>query len=431
MMGQNLAVTPGHKSGAGNGPTSRSTGAGESVGSAFDQVLAGSANGGDTQQTSRADGKRPQPAQREITQRETAQREATRANRNASAERDRASAEAERSANEVEDRADSRLESDDDDDTDDDAVQNAAVDVFALLGLTPAAPPAVPPGFTVAAAAAVAAQAQPPSDSEMPATVGDDTDTSLALGENGADVSSPLILSATSLTSNGTLSATSGAASLTGSATLASLGTASPDIAADAATQQAAALSSATADSAALDMLARVPEGNGINVNAASSFATLAETMARSVAPQDAAPRHNATLHQQMGSQAWARELGAQVVFMAKDDLQTASLKLSPEHLGPVEVRIAVKDGEATVTFGATHADTRAALEQSLPRLREMLFAQGMNLTQADVSGGSARDPSPTPLGGRSATQRELDSGSVGDTEKRAQRSVGLLDLYA
>ena len=42
-------------------------------------------------------------------------------------------------------------------------------------------------------------------------------------------------------------------------------------------------------------------------------------------------------------------------------------------------------EGEATVWFGAANADTRNALEQSLPRLRELFASQGLVLADAGV----------------------------------------------
>ena len=55
------------------------------------------------------------------------------------------------------------------------------------------------------------------------------------------------------------------------------------------------------------------------------------------------------------------------------NDIQSATLRLSPEHLGPVEVRIDLHDSQINVNFIAAHAETRVALEQSVPRLRAML----------------------------------------------------------
>jgi flagellar hook-length control protein FliK len=50
-----------------------------------------------------------------------------------------------------------------------------------------------------------------------------------------------------------------------------------------------------------------------------------------------------------------------------------------------VQVHITLQAGQASVWFGANHADTRAALEQSLPRLRELFAGAGMPLTDSGV----------------------------------------------
>jgi len=74
---------------------------------------------------------------------------------------------------------------------------------------------------------------------------------------------------------------------------------------------------------------------------------------------------------------------------MADKGLQSATIRLQPEHLGPMEIRIQVSDdGGAQVNFSAHHAQTRDALEGTMPRLRELLADQGLNLQQANVDAG-------------------------------------------
>lgn len=142
------------------------------------------------------------------------------------------------------------------------------------------------------------------------------------------------------------------------------------------------------------------------------------------------AARHTAPLASQVGTPGWSDELAARVVWLAKDDVQGASLRLSPAHLGPLEVHIAVRGDEATVSFGASHADTRAALEQALPRLREMFASQGLHLTQADVSG---RDPREAQTQAAHHALRGLTRGDAQESGAAtpARVRVGLLDLYA
>ncbi|HHQ13406.1 MAG TPA: hypothetical protein ENK16_00105, partial [Chromatiales bacterium] len=88
---------------------------------------------------------------------------------------------------------------------------------------------------------------------------------------------------------------------------------------------------------------------------------------------------------------AFARGLSEQISVMNNDGVQAARIKLHPEHLGPLEIRVQIKDDTAQVWFHAQHGQTRDALEQAMPRLRELFTDQGMQLLQSDVSGGQGQ----------------------------------------
>jgi flagellar hook-length control protein FliK len=122
---------------------------------------------------------------------------------------------------------------------------------------------------------------------------------------------------------------------------------------------------------------------------AASAQAGPLQSFAHSQPATDA--RAPAEIRAPVGSPAWTEELGTQLTWMTSHGQDSASLRLSPEHLGPVEVRIDVRDGAASVWFGAAHPDTRSALEQSLPRLRELFAASGMLLADAGVARDAPR----------------------------------------
>ena len=141
----------------------------------------------------------------------------------------------------------------------------------------------------------------------------------------------------------------------------------------------------------------------------------------------DMPSRHAAPIQTPVAARGWSDELAGRIAWIARDNLQSASIRLTPEHLGPLDVQISVRDGDAVITFGANHAETRVALEQSLPRLRELLAAQGIALTQANVSEHPARQD-------RSSSARLL--AVAGDDVEVIQESglrlpVGLVDLYA
>jgi flagellar hook-length control protein FliK len=112
---------------------------------------------------------------------------------------------------------------------------------------------------------------------------------------------------------------------------------------------------------------------------------------------------------------------------MAGSQVQSATLRLSPEHLGPIQVRIELQQSQINVNFSAAHAETRAALTDAVPRLRDMLAAGGLSLGQANVqqqSTGSGSAPPPAPRGMSDALET-VDPVAVGVT-----RALGLVDEY-
>jgi len=138
----------------------------------------------------------------------------------------------------------------------------------------------------------------------------------------------------------------------------------------------------------------------------------------------------------------WNKDLGERIVWMSNRAIPAAEIRLNPQHLGPVSVRVNVADDQATIMFTAQNAATREALEASIPKLREMMNAQQLNLVDVTVAHGSASDQ------GRSQAQYfaqtadrqgrgAVDGGVVVDEVgqdiegEQAVVSNGLLSLYA
>lgn len=138
---------------------------------------------------------------------------------------------------------------------------------------------------------------------------------------------------------------------------------------------------------------------------------------------------HARPVHTPVGTAQWADEIGSRMTMMVEQGKHTASLRLSPEHLGPLEVRITVNGDQASVQFGAAHADTRSAIENALPRLREMFASQGLSLADANVSREPPRQQqNPTPQAS-SSSGIATDEGAT--VVSAAQVRLGLLDAYA
>jgi flagellar hook-length control protein FliK len=153
-------------------------------------------------------------------------------------------------------------------------------------------------------------------------------------------------------------------------------------------------------------------------------------------APSDSARTQVAVAHveQPVGTDAWKDQVGHQVTWMVQHQVGRAELRLHPAHLGPIEVSVSVNNDEVNVSFQASHPATREALENSLPRLRELLGHSGLSLGQASVSqqfAGGERTPeraqAPDNDGGSRFDERSAQIEAPITTRVR----VGLLDAYA
>ncbi|MDP3295094.1 MAG: flagellar hook-length control protein FliK [Nevskia sp.] len=85
-----------------------------------------------------------------------------------------------------------------------------------------------------------------------------------------------------------------------------------------------------------------------------------------------------------------AIRLGERLRWLSEAGVQEARLQLHPRELGSIDVRIRVEQQTASVWFGTDHPAARAALEASLPQLRERMAVDGLQLGQAQI-GGSAQ----------------------------------------
>jgi flagellar hook-length control protein FliK len=137
--------------------------------------------------------------------------------------------------------------------------------------------------------------------------------------------------------------------------------------------------------------------------------------------------RHVAT---PVNDSRWAAHVGQEVRILVERGVQGATLRLTPEHLGPVDVRIDIVNDKANVVFNAAQADTRAALTDAIPKLREMFAGAGLALGQADVRqdapGGFASPGTRPPARDGVDPNREEAAVAAVSTLR-----VGMVDAYA
>lgn len=91
-------------------------------------------------------------------------------------------------------------------------------------------------------------------------------------------------------------------------------------------------------------------------------------------------------VHTPAGQRAWAEDVGNRMMWMVGRHESKAELVLTPAHLGKLEVSIQISGDQTTAQFVASSAAARDALEQAMPRLREVLQQAGISLGQTNVS---------------------------------------------
>ena len=131
----------------------------------------------------------------------------------------------------------------------------------------------------------------------------------------------------------------------------------------------------------------------------------------------------------------WSKDLGEQIVWMNNKAIPAAEIKLNPEHLGPISVRIDVNKDQATILFTAQHVEVKEAIEASIPKLREMLGTQQLNLINVNISQNSTSDQGRSQSQTFFKTPENHEQGIEGAIEQtdhdRVVVSKGLLSIYA
>lgn len=134
------------------------------------------------------------------------------------------------------------------------------------------------------------------------------------------------------------------------------------------------------------------------------------------------------------GEQNWAPNMAQRISWMANQQVGRADIQLDPPELGALHIRLSIQNDQASVSFTSPHAQVRDALEQQMPRLREMLEESGLQLEQSDVSDQSASQNSE-----QFAEEGSGAGGSVSDRDEERpstnlmaeNANLSLVDYYA
>ncbi|EOB3918494.1 flagellar hook-length control protein FliK [Vibrio parahaemolyticus] len=78
-------------------------------------------------------------------------------------------------------------------------------------------------------------------------------------------------------------------------------------------------------------------------------------------------------------------QVAEKVQMMMSKNLKNLDIRLDPPELGRMQIRMTMNNDLANVHFTVTNPQARDIIEQALPRLREMLAQQGMQLADSSV----------------------------------------------
>ncbi len=119
----------------------------------------------------------------------------------------------------------------------------------------------------------------------------------------------------------------------------------------------------------------------------------VATQMSGTAALQSHAPVNLPAMATPLGKHGWTDEFTQKISWMTNSQQdQFAELHLNPPDLGPLSVVLKVSENQATVMFSSPHLAVREAVENSLPKLREILADNGITLGNTSVNDQSQRD---------------------------------------
>jgi flagellar hook-length control protein FliK len=131
----------------------------------------------------------------------------------------------------------------------------------------------------------------------------------------------------------------------------------------------------------------------------------------------------------------WHEAFASRVQWLIDHRVGEAHIKLNPPELGALDVKISLVDDQTFVHVTASSAGARDELAQSLPRLRELLSASGLELGGASVESGrdGRHEAGGYAVQARGAgLDRDLPSPGQDERSPAAQRRMaGRIDLFA
>lgn len=131
-----------------------------------------------------------------------------------------------------------------------------------------------------------------------------------------------------------------------------------------------------------------------------------------------------------------AKMLQERVSALLNINNKEAEIRLDPPEMGSMHIRIRSDAEQAQINFVVQNQQAKEALEQSMPRLREMLAQQGIELGESSIQqgeSGAQQDPQQGQgnLAGNQHEEESQTSTAATNVETSRQQSSSSIDYYA
>lgn len=129
-----------------------------------------------------------------------------------------------------------------------------------------------------------------------------------------------------------------------------------------------------------------------------------------------------------------ATQLKDRLMYQLNNKIQSAEVKITPEDLGTVQIKVNLQQEQLSVQFVVQQSNAKELLEQQMPKLKDLLQQQGLQLTEGQVEQRQANDRrsgSEEKSGHRgyaANTNGEVELAHVATVKKQSDRMV---DYYA
>ena len=126
-----------------------------------------------------------------------------------------------------------------------------------------------------------------------------------------------------------------------------------------------------------------------------------------------------------VGDPGWDGEFVGRINMLVKGGVQEARIQLSPPDMGRLDIKISTEGDATKVVFAVENIAAKDAIEQAMPRLKDLLEQGGLQLSHSEVA-----DHSQSQKGGSDSPDelvgREADQGADDESEVNHSWQLGL-----